>query len=91
MESLVEPVQDSTLGETRVPRLVHRSYMSFFLDGVPPKINCHIRACTRGKHVSLEVLAGLGSTIASMKALDHSNTPLLPFSPDEVPVANKQR
>ena len=43
--------------------LVHRPYMSVFPDGVPPKINCHLRACARGKHVSPEVPTRLCSTI----------------------------
>ena len=71
--------------------LMHRPYMSVFADGVPPKINRHVRACARGKHVSLEVLAGLGSTISSMKALDHDNTQPFPLFPDEESQANKQR
>ena len=89
MESILEPIQASTPGETRLPRA--QVVRVSFSDGVPPKINRHIRTSARGMHASFEVLAHLASTIASMKALDHANTHLLPVCPDEIPVANKQR
>ena len=57
----------------------------------PPVVPCHVRACARGKRVSPGVEACLGSTIASMKSLDHANTRLLVICPYEVRAVNKRR
>ena len=48
-------------------------------------------ACARSKRVSPGGLARLGSTVASIKALDHANTRLLILCPHEVRTVNKRR
>ena len=52
------------------------------------KLTC--TSCARRKRVSPGVLARLGDTVASIKALNHANKHLLLLVLDEVRAANKQ-
>ena len=65
-----------------------RAHESFVVINIYPE---HKQNKDGGKRVSPGVLACLGSTMASIKALDHANAHLLLLYPDDVRAANKQR